>query len=228
MKLAGHHFDALLQLKLAERVSPSSCTQQCPVIFFHVPFDFAVGHCNLVRKDEAQPPCPSARTWTWRWCHSNSKGVTVMQSTKKPRCAAHLPETLPRRPEMSKRFSAAWQKNSWNLSYTKNNLSKTKCHSKSFLLLYSWTMHNLQRSVSKKSMSESRILYAFHGFLPIPHASCHHFIIRIITQSLPDRAITKGGLGLTGATPRRKPWLFRVGGWNPTQLIEGWFHSWNF
>ena len=39
-------------IKLAERVSPSSCTQQCPVIFFHVPFDFAVGHCNLVRKDE--------------------------------------------------------------------------------------------------------------------------------------------------------------------------------
>lgn len=29
-----------------------------------------------------------------------------------------------------------------------------------------------------------RILYGlFHGFLPIPHASCHHFILRIIRQS---------------------------------------------
>lgn len=65
-------------------------------------------------------------------------------------------------------------------------------------------MHNLQRSVSKNpcqdpensvwlvpwfSTNSSCILSSFH---PPDHQA-----------ELPDRAITKGGLGLTGATPRR-------------------------
>ena len=141
MKLAGHHFVST-PIEFADRVSPSSCTQQCPVIFWTtVPFDFAVGRCNLVRKRWAQPPCPSARTWTWRWgdgCSSNSKVSTGEMAVFNENIRLDVPRIFQKLFQEDLKCPIDSQLHGKKLRkcelYKKSRLSKTKCHSKSFLL----------------------------------------------------------------------------------------------
>ena len=103
-----------------------------------VPFDFAIGHCNLVRKDER-----SHLVRLQELEPGNSKVSTGDMAGNQPKKPAASMCRASSRNSSKKTWNvqeilSCMAKNSWNLRYTKHHLSKTKCHSKSFLWLYSW------------------------------------------------------------------------------------------
>lgn len=146
MKLAGHHFVSTriywicwqnLTQQLHPAVSSHFFGPRCLLIS---QLDTAISFEKM--SAATLSVCKNLNLAMGRWLQQQLQGVNGRHGGQSTKTFASMCRASSRNSSKKtwnvQEILSCMAKNSWNLRYTKHHLSKTKCHSKSFLWLYSW------------------------------------------------------------------------------------------